>query len=242
MMILTFLTGNPFSKAEPTPSPAFDTYGGAILGNPNAMLAPKTHAAMKSETERFIDSQNRMYDRGSRSTADLAESLGTGEARARQVANLLKDEEFQKVLRRMTERGNTLLKENQGLKTPGAILYGAASMWFGASIRLFKGEAVKINARFEGRARKGEFTIESPLLNSKFVFQSESGLHVNLNRKIASLNSTAELNFMSKTQSLSTQVRHPLSNHLDLTIGSTQLPEFNNQTDTRAKIEYQFNF
>ncbi len=195
MMILTLLTRSPSLKAEPTPSPAFESYGGAILGNPNGMLAPKNQAAMKAETERFIDSQNRTYDRGSRSTTELAESLGTGETRARQVATLLKDEEFQKVLSRMTERGNTLLKENQGLKTTGQIIFGAASMWFGASIRLFKGESINITTRFEGRARKGEFTIESPLLNSKLVFQGDSGLHLNLNRKIASINSTAELNF-----------------------------------------------
>ncbi|NDG84566.1 MAG: hypothetical protein EBX52_05945 [Proteobacteria bacterium] len=107
---------------------------------------------------------------------------------------------------------------------------------------MFKSDSLQITSRIEGRAGRGEFNLQSPFLNSKILFQADSGLNLNVNRSIASINSTAELNYLSRTNSVSTQFSHPISSHLNFSIGSSQIPELNNQTDGHAKIEYQIHF
>jgi len=165
-----------------------------------------------------------------------------GQERAAQMVNMLKDEQLKLALEKVTTRGKVILEENHSLQNPATVIVGAASLWLGSTIKLFKSDSIQITSHIEARSQRGEFSFESPLLNSKVLFRPDQGLNLNVNRSIASINSTAELNYMSRTNSISTQLKHPITRNLNFSIGSSQLPEMNNQTDGQAKIEYQIHF
>jgi hypothetical protein len=219
-----------------------DSKSGTLSSEKDDLLEFKRRSAEKNETLRAIERQDQQYDYGNRTSNFQAGNLLIGQERAVNMMRSLQDEQFRKALTRVTSKGKQLLQENKAFQTPVAILAGAASFWFGATLRLFKGESILISSRFEGRARRAEFTLESPFLNSKLFIEGGTGFNVNINRSIASINTTAEVNYISRTQSFSTEFRHPIAPHLDLSIGASQIPELNNRTDSRARIQYQFNF
>lgn len=231
--------------ALPTPSPhkeGADHFGGEIVQETPALLRFGANPGARETTERMIDSRERMLASGSRSTEDLSKDLAASRDRADLMVQALKDEQFQKALKRVTEGGKEILNRNQGIKAPVSFIAGAAAFWYGTTLNLFKSDTMKIDTRVEGRNRRSEFSLESPLLNSKVVIGGQAGVEVNINRSIASLGSSAELNYVGNSGSLSTQIRHPLAPHLNFSIGTSQIPEMNNRTDGRAKIEYQINF
>jgi hypothetical protein len=219
-----------------------DSKSGTLSSEKDDLLEFKRRSAEKNETLQAIERQNQQYDYGNRTTNFQAGNLLIGQERAASMMRSLQDEQFRKALTRVTSKGKQLLQENKAFQTPVAILAGAASFWFGATLRLFKGESILISSRFEGQARRAEFTLESPFLNSKLFIEGETGFNLNINRSIASINTTAEVNYISRTQSFSTEFRHAIAPHLDLSIGTSQIPELNNRTDGRARIQYQFNF
>jgi hypothetical protein len=219
-----------------------DSKSGTLSSEKDDLLEFKRRSAEKNETLRAIERQDQQYDYGNRTSNFQAGNLLIGQERAASMVRSLQDEQFRKALTRVTSRGKQILEENKAFRTPVAILAGAASFWFGATLRLFKGESILISSRFEGRARRAEFTLESPFLNSKLFIEGGTGFNLNINRSIASINTTAELNYISRTQSFSTEFRHVIAPHLDFSIGASQIPELNNRTDGRARIQYQFNF
>jgi hypothetical protein len=229
------------SHSAPTPTPAQEYLGGALT-NEEGSLFKFSKSAEKSETEKMVEAQQRILESGSRSSTDLGAGLILGKERAQTMMNTMQEEQFRKALARINARGSEILKQNEGIQAPIAIIAGAASFWFGATIRLFKGESLLLTTRVEGRNQKGEFSLQSPLLNSRLYFEGASGVNLNVNRSIASIHSTAEMNYSLRTQSLSTQIKHPIAPNLDFTVGTSQIPELNNRTDSRAKVEYQFNF
>jgi hypothetical protein len=217
-------------------------FGGELLhGSPTPSNARPTPRA-DSETLRILDEQNRELSAGNRSTASLFRSITGGEEQARRMVQALQDEEMRQALEKVTVRGREFLQKNSALRNPLAFIGGAMSLWMGNTVRLVNEEQFKISTRVEGRSRSGEFSMESPLLNGRLRFNGGEGFSINMNREIPGLKSRAEIDYQSRTQSLTTQIRQPIAPHLDLTFGTSQIPQLNNQTDGRAKIEYQFQF
>jgi hypothetical protein len=215
---------------------------GTLSSEKDDLIEFKRKSEEKNENLRAIERQDQQFEYGNRTTSFQAGNLLIGQERAATMMRSLQDEQFRKALTRVTSRGKQLLQENKSFQTPVAILAGAASFWFGATLRLFKGESILISSRFEGRTRRAEFTLESPFLNSRLFIEGGTGFNLNINRSIASINSTAEVNYISRTQSFSTEFHHPIAPNLDFSIGASQIPELNNRTDSRARIQYQFNF
>jgi hypothetical protein len=245
LFLISVLIADPLMVgAMPTPTPVEHPqhYGGTLLNENDALLKFQANPEAKQQTENLISQQNQAELTGARNSVTLGQNLVMGQERAAQMVTLLKDEQFRVALEKVTSRGKVILEENQSLRNPATVILGAASLWLGSTIRLFKSDSIQITSHIEARAQRGEFSLESPLLNSKVLFRPDQGLNLNLNRSIASINSTAELNYMSRTNSVSTQLRHPITPNLNFSIGSSQLPELNNQTDGQAKIEYQIHF
>jgi hypothetical protein len=233
-------------RALPTPTPAAkdarDHFGGEIVQETPALLKFEANPAAREATERMIEAREKMISSGERSTGELAKDLQSSRSRAEQMVQTLKDEQFQKALKKVTEEGKAFLAQNEGLKGPATFIAGAAAFWLGTTINLFKGDSMKIDTRIEGRSKRSEFSLESPLLNSRVVIGAQNGVELNVNRSIASIGSTAELNYFGNTGSFSTQLSHPIAPHLNFSIGTSQIPEMNNRTDGRAKLEYQISF
>jgi hypothetical protein len=234
--------GPPAQAGAPAPAGTPGYFGGTLTDDSSLLLNFTRNPGAQNETEKMVESQSRLLDTGVRTQVGLTESLMIGHARAEMMIRALRDEQFQKAIGNVTEKGKRLLEENQGLRSPAMVIGGVVSMWVGTTIQFFKGEQVRVYTRIEGRNRLGEFHFDSPILNSKISVSADSGVNLNLNRSIASIGSKAEINFSGRTQSISTQLRHPLSEHLDLSIGATQIPELNNRADGQAKIEYRLNF
>jgi hypothetical protein len=242
-ILILALFAAPDLRAQPSPAPVDPATGTGILSSErDHLLDAMRKAVEKQETIRALEQQEQQYQYGNRNTNFQGQSLLLGQERANSMMRNLQDEQFRKALTRVTSRGKQLLEENKSFQTPVAIIAGAASFWFGATVRLFKGESFLVSSRFEGRARRAEFTLESPFLNSKVLIEGGNGINLNVNRSIASIHSSAEVNFSSRTNSISTEFRHSISPHLDFSIGASQIPEMNNRTDGRARIQYQFNF
>ncbi len=158
------------------------------------------------------------------------------------MTNLLKDEQLAIALEKITTRGKTILDQSQSLGGPASVLAGAAALWFGVTVRLIKTDLFRVSSRVDGRAGRGDFNLESPFLNSRVFYDGTSGLGLNVNRSLSTTRTMAELNYFSRSRSFSTQLRHPLTEHLNFSVGSSQIPELNNQTDGRAGIEYRLDF
>jgi hypothetical protein len=232
--------------AGPSPSPSPDLapghYGGALTEDQAALFQFKAKPEAINETARMIDSHNQTLESGNHNPQHLLQNLVSGQNRAKEMVNALKTTEMQKALEAVTGRGTSLLEQNSGLKAPVSIISGIVSLWVGNTTKLFHSEFIKVNSHVEGKNRRGEFSMESPLLNGKVRFSGSEGVMVNMNRDLQPIDSHAELNYNAKTQSVSTQISHPLGPHLDFSVGSSQIPEMNNQTDGRAKIEYKISF
>jgi hypothetical protein len=219
-----------------------DHLGGELVQETPALLRFTPNPAALEATEKMIQSREQMLSHGTRNTRELSQDLVASRARADQLVETLKNEQLQKALKKVTEEGKQFFQQHEGLKGPASVIAGAAAFWYGTTVNLFKSDSMKINTRIEGRAQRSEFSLESPLLNSRVVIGSSNGVELNLNRSIASLGTSAEMNYLGNTRSLSTQLRHPIAPNLNFTIGASQIPEMNNRTDGRAKLEYQIHF
>jgi hypothetical protein len=243
LLFIPFLgTLNSWAMPTPTPKENPQHFGGTLVNENEGLLNFKANPNAKQQTETLISKQNEAEVTGARNTVTLGQNLMMGQERAAQMVNMLKDEQLKLALEKVTSRGKVILEENHSLQNPATVIVGAASLWLGSTIKLFKSDSIQITSHIEARSQRGEFSFESPLLNSKVLFRPDQGLNFNVNRSIASINSTAELNYMSRTNSISTQLKHPITRNLNFSIGSSQLPEMNNQTDGQAKIEYQIHF
>jgi hypothetical protein len=206
----------------------------------SAQVEPRSPDARAYETRLMLDQQNRRAAEGSNPLYNQ-NSLQTGQARAEQMAEMIKTEEMEKALIKVTERGQSTLRENPSLKTPLGVIAGAMGLWMGNTVRLFKGDELKITSRIEGRNRSSEFNMESPLLNGRFRFSADQGFEVHMNRAISSINSRAELNYNIKNQTFSTSIRKRIAPNLDFSFGAAQFQQ-HSPTDGNARLEYQFNF
>ncbi|NDF14039.1 hypothetical protein EB061_01785 [bacterium] len=246
LVILPLIAAETGAYAQPAPTPSQkesrDHFGGEIVQETPSLLRFQPNPAAREATEKMIEARERMLSSGDRNPGDLARDLQTSRGRAELMVQALKDEQFQRAIKKVTEEGRILLEQNQGLKGPASFIAGAAAFWYGTTLSLFQGDSMKIQTRIEGRGQRSEFSLESPLLNSRVVIGAQNGVQLNLNRSIASLGSSAELNYFGNTGSISTQVNHPIAPNLNLSIGASQIPEMNNRMDGRAKLEYQISF
>ena len=227
-------------STSPTSTPS-GTYGGTVTEDPNALLNFKKKDGADVDTIRMIDAQNKTLESGNNDNFSLQNSITTGQARAQEMVNALKSEELQKVLPRVTAKGKDMLQENPELKTPMAVIAGSISLWAGNTLKLIQNDTIKVTSYIEGKSRSGDFKMDSPLVNGKLQFNETDGLQLNMNRSISSIQSNAAVVYNVKTQSLGGELSHHLLPHLDLSIGSTQVPQ-TSQMDQQAKISYHLNF
>ena len=193
------------------------------------------------QTLRMIDDQNRLMESGNGSMWSMQDAINNGNARAKQMVDLLKNQELQKAFVPLNAQGKQMLQENPDMKNPVAIVGGAVAFWIGRSVALIKEENFKLTTHVEARARFGEFAMESPILNGKLSYTGTDGINMKVNRKIDSISSTAEANYNATERIFSGQLVHPLIPHLDVTFGAAQLQQ-TNQTDGRASLQYNLSF
>jgi hypothetical protein len=248
-LLLTCLTlsahaadpGTPSSK-NPAPKSGPVHFGGELLHEAPGIFGVKKAPGADADTLRMIEEQERILQSGARSTGSVLRTLTGGQERAREMVRVIQTEEMRQALEKVTVEGKTFLEKNSALRSPLALISGALSVWVGGDVRLVNEDQLKISTRIEGRNRSGEFRMESPLFNGRLHFNEVQGMTVNMNREIPGLKSRAEIDFQTRTQALTTQIRQPLAPNLDLTFGASQLPHLNHRTDGQAKIEYQFQF
>jgi hypothetical protein len=191
--------------------------------------------------QRMIDQLNRESEAGDHSPNTQQEHLAISRSRAQQMVDLIKDEEMQKALVKVTARGNQILEENPEMKSPLGVLAGAAALWYGKTIGILKGDTYKAWTRVEARGRSGEVWLQSPILDGKMRFSGDDGMSISMNRSISSINSQAELNYNVQSQSFSTQLHHQLAPNLDFSFGASKAPSAI-QTDGRATLQYHLDF
>lgn len=159
----------------------------------------------------------------------------SGRSRAQQMVALLQNKELTKAFQKITNSGNKTLDENPEIKSPLGILAGAASFWYGRTLKLIKGENLNITAKMEIRSQKSEFSMSSPLMNGKLKFDASEGIGIGFNRSIEELQTEAVVEYNSKSQIISTELRKKIAPNLDLSFGASKI-------DQNTKIEYRINF
>ena len=236
-IVLLFLQlyGSYAIAASPSPTP------GNLLQDPNGFLIFNHKPGDEVETYRMLDEQNKVQDAGSRNPIAIQGNITSGQARAMQMIEILKDQEMQKALKKVTLQGKQMLQESPEMRNPVTIIAGAFSLWTGRTLKLIRGENFKLATRLEARSRSGDFSMESPILNGKLAFSSSDGFTLSLNRSIASTGTTAAMVYSAKQQMFTGQLTHPLTGNIGLSFGAVQTPQ-SNQTDGQAKLEYRLSF
>ncbi|MBS1959016.1 MAG: hypothetical protein JST80_06050 [Bdellovibrionales bacterium] len=216
----------------PDGTPPPDGYGISVFRHPSGQ---------QQDTNLILDQQTREQEWGTNSSLDNQNNLQSGKDRAGQMVDMLKTEEMQNALQKVTKKGKQALQEDPSLRTPLGMIAGAVGLWVGSTVKLIKRQEFTLTSRIEARARSGEFTMESPFLNGKFKFSGDNGAEISMNRAISSIDSQAEFNYNLKDQSFSTSIRHKIAPNLDFTFGAQQLPQ-STITDGNAKLEFRLDF
>lgn len=233
LLLSLWVAGSAHAQSSPLPEPP--PPDNHIL-NTAAMGSPSDGA---QHTNLLLDQQTREMQGAS--SLGTQEQIQNGRERAKQMVELLKKQEMERALQTVTKRGKQALQEDPTLRTPMGVLAGAVGLWVGRSVRLVTGEAFNLTTRIEGRARMSEFNMQSPFLNGRFRFSASDGADINLNRKISSIDSQAEVNYNTRYRSFSGQVRKTIAPNLDFTFGAQQIPQ-SSATDGNARIEYRLDF
>jgi hypothetical protein len=223
----------PAQASTPTPTPYYI--------ESDSLLHFTAPSGSDVDTLLMIDNNNRLRDSGNGSLWSQQNAINNGNARAKQMVDLLKNQDLQKAFTPLNAQGKQMLQENPDMRNPVTIVGGAAAFWIGRSIALVKQENFKLTTHVEARARCGEFAMESPLLNGKLSYTGNDGINMKINRKIDSISSSAEANYNATQRVFSGQLVHPLIPHLDITFGAAQLQQ-STQTDGRASLQYNLNF
>jgi hypothetical protein len=155
--------------------------------------------------------------------------------KAIQMINLLQDEELSKAFKKVTETGKRTLQQNPGIKAPIYLISGAAGFWAGKTLDLLKQESFRFSARFEGRSRRSEFNMSSPLLNGQMRFDSNLGNQFILHRNFEMIRTETSLQYRFQDQVISTEIRYRVAPNIDMTFGASRI-------DQSTKLEYRFNF
>lgn len=202
----------------------------------------KARPGVQMETETIIDKSNREMEMGTRNSFQLMDNLASGQARAQEIIQTIQNEELKAALEKITKRGKEKFESDPDLRNPAIVIGGALALWMGRTFHIFKTDGFRLSSRVEGRGRQGEFFMESPLLNGKVLFNPNDGLSIQMNRRISSVNSNAEVYYHARSKAITTQLRHPLAPHIDFTFGATQNLQNQNPFDGRAGIEYRLSF
>ena len=193
------------------------------------------------ETNLLLDKQERDSNFGTQNVGSQNANMSADQSRSQQMVNLLKDDQLQKAMLTVTKRGNDIVDNNPELKNPLTVIAGAVSLWYGRSVNLLKSTDFSLSSRFSGRERSGELSTSSPLLNGSLKYNPSNGIDLSINRSISSIQTSAELKYNVQSQGVTSQIRHHLMPNLDLSVGTTQMPN-TNQPDNRAGVEYQIHF
>lgn len=234
--IAVILLGSAYAFAQqdslPRNTPPLPDSGISVFRNPNGQ---------QQDTNMMIDRQTLEQERGANSSLDNQNSIQSGQDRAGQMVEMLKTEEMQNALQKVTKKGKQALQEDPSLRTPIGVVAGAVGLWVGRTIKLIKDDRFTLSSRVEGRARTGEFSMQSPFLNGSFKLSADQGVEINMNRTISSIDARAEFNYNIRNQSFSTTIRHRIAPNLDFSFGASQVPQ-SSVTDGNARIEYRLDF
>ena len=209
-------------KVDPLPSAPPPAEGFLLL---------KQTEKEKHDTYQFLNAQ----DNPNQNMDSSAKNYESGKSRAQQMVNMLQNQELTKAFQKITDNGNKTLDENPEIKTPLAVIAGAASFWYGRTVRIMRGSDYNLSAKVEGRAQQSEFSMASPLMNGKLFYNAREGAGMGINRSIADLETEAGLQYNAKSQVLSTEIRKKIAPNLDLSFGASKI-------DQNTKIEYRLNF
>lgn len=194
-------------------------------------LLYKTNLKEKNETYQILNRQeNPVLNMESKS-----KNYESGKSRAQQMVNMLQNEELTKAFQKITSRGNKTLEDNPEIKNPLGVIAGAASLWYGRTLKLFRSDGFNFSAKMEGRAQKSEFSMASPLLDGKLKFDPREGFGLGINRNIIDIDTEAGIQYNAKSQIISTELRKKIAPNLDFSFGASKL-------DQNTKIEYRLNF
>lgn len=194
-------------------------------------LLMKTSPKEKSDTYHYLSNQD---DPNTNRDKNI-KNYESGKSRAQQMVGMLQNKELTKAFEKITESGNKTLNENSEIKTPLAIIAGAASFWYGQTVKLIRGNDFNFSARLEGKAQRSEFSMGSPLLNGRLKFDAKEGMDLGVNRSISTLQADAAVQYNARNQVFSTEVRKKIAPNLDLSFGASRL-------DQNTKVEYRLNF
>lgn len=162
-------------------------------------------------------------------------SIDRERMRAQMMINMLQDQELGKAMKIVTEKGMKSLNENPGIKAPIYVISAAASFWAGRTFDLIREETWKFSARLEARNRRGEFSMQSPLMNGTMRFEQATGMNISVNRNFDRFRTDTFFNYQQQNQAFSTGFRYRLTPNLNLSIEAGRY-------DQNTRIEYRFNF
>jgi hypothetical protein len=195
------------------------------------LLEYKTSAKQKDETYQYLNKRDVPNPSMNKEAADYI----SGQSRAQQMIGMLQNQEMTKALEKITGSSKKTLDENPEIRNPLGVIAGAASLWYGRTLKLIKGDDFNFSARMEARNQRSEFNMGSPLLNGKLRFDGKDGMGVGFNRRITDIQTEAGVQYNVRNQVISTEVRQKLAPHLDLSFGASRI-------DQNTKIEYRLNF
>jgi len=225
---ITVLAEEPSPSPTPTPEIVVPTASPPPAEN---LLDIKASAKQKDDTYQYLNKR----DTPNAPPGKEASDYESGKTRAQQMVTMLQNQEMTKALEKITGSGKKTLDENPEIKTPLAVIAGAASLWYGRTVKLIKGDEFNMSANVDGRDKRSEFSMGSPILNGKLRFDGASGMGIGLNRKITDINTEAGVQYNVRDQVMSTEIRQRLAPHLDLSFGASRI-------DQSTKIEYRLNF
>jgi hypothetical protein len=220
----------------------FDTYSGNVTqDNSYQFLKFNKPSGSDVETLHILDQQERDYESGAQNEAHDQTQIDGNTARAQRMVDILKGDQMNGALNKVTKKGDSLLKDNPDLQSPGAVIASAVALWYGRGVKLFKtSDTTNFYGRFEGRTRTGEFSMQSPLFNGRLRYVMGSGADVTVNRSISSVTS-AEVVYRLQDRTTTAQMRQRIFPNIDVTFGAAPVP-YTNQMDGRAGLYYNLSF
>ena len=245
-MLLVQINAHAQTDSSPSPSPTStpngpnvraDTPAAAAIvpaGSPppeEGLLQNKPTAGQKSDTYQFLNKR----DNPNPTMQQNAQDFESGKSRAQQMVTMLQNQELTKAFQKITNSGMKTLDENHEIRDPLAVIGGAMALWYGKSVKLIKGDDYNLSARMEGRSQKGEFSMNSPLLNGNLKYEGMNGMGVGVNRIVSPLQTMGSVQYNVRNQLMTTEVRQKIAPNLDLSFGASRL-------DQSTKIEYRLNF
>ncbi len=162
------------------------------------------------------------------------------EARAHEMVSMIQANELNHVGGHFAHQWSDILRNNEELQAPVAVLGTTVGFWIGRDLVLAKGEDMFLRSHVEGRARNGSLEWGTSALTSKLDFQSGQGLTVNLSRNLEMIQSSANLYYKFQGQTIGTGLSHELARNVVLSVNANQPQLASMEADARVSYSLIF--